>query len=220
MILKSFGCSFIFGTDLADDGQNWLYAKGSQLTWPALIAQDLGYEYQTYARPGSGNLQILERLLEQTTSDEPSKFVVGWSYIDRFDFIKKDVEKWPGTPWSTILPSECNQVNQFYFKHLHSQLHDKLSSLIYAKTAIDVLRQKNIPFVMTYMDPLMFETQWHCNPTILELQNYIRPYMTLFDNKNFLEFSQACGYPISERFHPLDEAHAAAAELIKSYNLL
>jgi hypothetical protein len=66
----------------------------------------------------------------------------------------------------------------------------------------------------------MFETQWHCNPTILELQNYIRPYMTLFDNKNFLEFSQACGYPISERFHPLDEAHAAAAELIKSYNLL
>jgi hypothetical protein len=43
MNLKSFGCSFIFGSELSDDGRNGLYATGSRLTWPAHVAQHLGY---------------------------------------------------------------------------------------------------------------------------------------------------------------------------------
>ena len=65
MTLKSFGCSFIFGSDLADDGRDGPYATPSQLTWPALLAQHLGRDYQCYARPGSGNLQILNTILNQ-----------------------------------------------------------------------------------------------------------------------------------------------------------
>ena len=63
MNLKSFGCSFIFGSELSDDGRTGPYATGSCLTWPALLAKEFGYGYHTYARPGSGNLQIAERAL-------------------------------------------------------------------------------------------------------------------------------------------------------------
>jgi hypothetical protein len=214
MILKSFGCSFIFGTDLADDGRNGPYATGSQLSWPALLAKDLGYAYQTYARPGSGNLQILERVLSQATLDDSSLFVIGWSYIERFDYLKNDYEKWPGTPWKTVLPHEQEDYTKCYYKHFHSQLKDKLCSLLYVKMAIDTLAQKNIPFVMTYVDELMFETEWHTNTAIIDLQNYIRPYMTTFNEKTFLEFTRINGHPISATSHPLEQAHRSAADYL------
>ena len=65
MKLKSFGCSFIYGTDLADDGRGFIAATPSRLTWPALLAQNLDYSYECYARPGCGNLRILEKILNQ-----------------------------------------------------------------------------------------------------------------------------------------------------------
>jgi hypothetical protein len=220
MILKSFGCSLIFGTDLADDGRTGPYATGSQLTWPALLAKDLGYEYQTYARPGAGNLQILERLMKRAIDDAPAVFVVGWSFIDRFDYIRDDYEQWPGTPWKTVLLHENNSATECYYKHFNSQIKDKLTTLLYIKTAIDFLKQKDIPFIMTYADPLIFETEWHTNSLIQHLQDYVRPYMSTFDGKTFLEFARINGHPISATAHPLESAHQSAAELIRSYNLL
>jgi hypothetical protein len=220
MILNSFGCSFIFGTGLVDDGHNGPYAAGSKLTWPALLAEDLGYQYQTYARPGSGNLQILERLLAQAVNTAPSVCVVGWTYIDRFDYMCHDHESWPGIPWKTATPGQDDPLAECYYKYFHSQLKDKLCTLVYIKTAIDALKQKNIPFVMTYVDELIFETQWHTTAAIVDLQNYILPYMTKFEGQTFLEFTKTNNYPISATAHPLEPAHQAAFELIKSYNLL
>ena len=225
MILKSFGCSFIFGTDLTDASYHGLTA-GSQMTWPALLAADLDYKYQTHSRPGSGNLRILETVLQQSTEVESSVFVIGWTWIDRFDYtVAPTVEfnHWDfvgSNQWKTIMPVDRDLLAQTYYRDLHSQFRDKLTTLIYIKTAIDTLKQKHIPFVMTYMDDLIFETQWHITPAILDLQDYIRPYITTFEGQTFLEFSKEKGFPISETLHPLEDAHQAAFELIKSYNLV
>jgi hypothetical protein len=40
--------------------------------------------------------------------------------------------------------------------------------------------------------------------------------MTKFENKTFLDFSKEKGFPISETLHPLEPAHQAAFESIKS----
>ena len=45
MDVKSFGCSFIFGSELSDDGYGGPYATPSQLTWPAHLARHLGHGY-------------------------------------------------------------------------------------------------------------------------------------------------------------------------------
>ena len=91
MKLKSFGCSFIFGSELADDGRDRPYATPSQLTWPSHLAQHLGRDYSCYARPGAGNLQILENILNQSAvSDCNDLFVIGWTWIDRFDYYDAD----------------------------------------------------------------------------------------------------------------------------------
>jgi hypothetical protein len=226
MKLKSFGCSFIFGSDLPDITPEESYNKASQLTWPSLLAQDKNMSYQCHARPGSGNLQILEKILTQATR-EPAVFVIGWSWIDRFDYTVPTYENFyvhdlasNSDVWKTLMPSHENTVSKIYYRDLHSQYCDKLSALIYIKTAIDTLTQKNLPFIMTCIDDLLFENQWHANSALTDLQNYVQPYITKFDRKNFLNFSKDNGHAISAALHPLETAHYSAFELIKSYNLL
>jgi len=227
MTLKSFGCSFIFGTDLADAGYGEPYAKSSQLTWPALLAQDLACKYQCFARPGSGNLRILEKILTQASSSTSEDlFVISWSWIDRFDYTvdltgRNHIYDLAGNNvWRTVMPVNNDTCAQMYYRDLHSEFRDKLTTLINVKTAIDTLQQKNIPFIMTYMDELVFDTRWHTTAAVIDLQNYIRPYMTKFENKTFLDFSKEKGFPISETLHPLEAAHRAGFELIRSYDLL
>lgn len=204
MILKSFGCSFIYGTDLADDGLAMIKSKPSKLTWPSLIAQSLNYEYQCYAKPGIGNLRISEQVLSQAYC-EPSLFVVGWTWIDRFDYTSDSDQ------WQTIVPVDSTVQANAYYKYLHSQYRDKFTTLSAIKLTIDTLRQNGHRFIMTSIDDLTFETEWHTTPAVMALQDYIRPCISTFDYQNFLEWSRAKGFDISGGSHPLEQAHQAAA---------
>lgn len=216
MKLKSFGCSLIFGTDLQDDGRNGIRATPSRLTWPALLAQHHGWDYTCYARPGSGNLQILERLLTQLADTEPAVYVVGWTWVDRFDYTTTDDRH----EWRTIMPVDRSDLARTYYKDIHSGYRDKLTSLINIKLAIDTLTAHGHKFIMTYTDDSMFDPRWDTSPAVSELQRYCEPYMTRFNNKNFLDWSQAQGFEISLTWHPLEPAHQAGFELIRDYNLV
>jgi len=140
MKLKSFGCSFVFGTDLADanDGATQLLIQPSNHTWPALVAQHLGHDYECFAWAGLGNLQILERVLSQANT-EPAVFVVNWSWIDRFDYVQAH-----DNLWSTIRPTCTTAQAEYYYRHFHSQYQDKLTTLIMIKLAIDTLQQHGL----------------------------------------------------------------------------
>lgn len=207
MDIKSFGCSFIYGSELADDGHGTLYATPSKFTWPSLLAKQLGYGYQCYAYPGSGNLQIMEKVLNQTANIESAVFIIGWSWIDRFDYVDATTDK-----WRTIMPLDDTSIAKTYYRDLHSEYRDKLSTLMSIKIAIDTLKSKNLTFIMTYMDDLMFDNKWHSSAAINELQEYIHPYMNRFDGHNFLEWSKKNNYPIGQAAHPLEQAHSAAAD--------
>jgi hypothetical protein len=209
MMLKSFGCSFIFGTDLPDDGRTGSHATYSRLTWPALVAKRVGINYHCYARPGAGNLRILEQVLTQAATNEQDFFVIGWTWIDRFDYRDIATET-----WRTILPVDSDERADFYYRKLHSEYADKFKTLTYIRTAIDVLEQKGIPFLMTYMDPLMFDRTWHAGPAVTDAQDRILPYMTLFDGDTFLTWSRRKGYQISATLHPLEAAHCAAVDIM------
>jgi hypothetical protein len=204
MQLKSFGCSFIYGSDLIDVNN----------AWPALLATQLGYGFKCYARPGSGNLQIAERVLNQiANSNNSDLFVIGWTWIDRFDYIDVN-DKWGGTQWSTIMPVDTTELAKTYYRNLHSEYRDKLTTLMSVRLVIDTLKQKGISFVMTYMDNLIFDQRWHTTTAVIDLIEYIKPYMTTFDDQTFLEWSRTNNYPISTTLHPLEQAHQSAADYI------
>lgn len=226
MNIKSFGCSFIYGSELSDEAVAPGFAA-SKLTWPALMAQQLGANYSCHAQAGTGNLSILERIIEQSVTATPDDvFVIGWTWIDRFDYFDGSCDPAVGPTarnsndynikWKTVLPAHDTEESKFYYKKFHSEYQDKLTSLIYIRSAIDLLKQKKIPFIMTYIDNLMFDTKWNINDTVRDLQDYIKPWITTFNNLTFLEWSTAQGYPISAGLHPLEKAHSKAADLMLS----
>lgn len=213
MDLKSFGCSFIFGSDLRDCISNSSKPKESLSTWPAHLAKQLNYNYQCYARPAAGNLQIAEKIINQSAINQDGFYVISWSWIDRFDYYNQLLHPWQ--PWKTLTPGNLDHLAEMYYKNLHSEYGDKLSNLMYIKLAIDTLRQKGIPFIMTYMDQLLFDRRYHTTPAVIDLQDYINPYMTRFEGETFLDWSRSHGYPESANWHPLEQAHAAGAKLMR-----
>ena len=220
MRLKSFGCSFIHGTELADQKMVGGRDMPSQLTWPAHLAQHLNYPYLCFSHGGSGNLQILSRVLNQIANSNSSDvFVIGWTWIERFDYYVDNHGDQTVDPWNTILPVDQGSVAQVYYRDLHSEFRDKFTSLTSIKLAIDTLKQRNIHFIMTSLDELLFDRRWHVSPAILDLQDYIKPFITNFDGKSFLEWAKENKYPIGPGGHPLEVAHQAAGDyMIKVFD--
>ena len=155
-MIVSCGDSFFYGSDLQDLNS----------TWPALVAQRLGLEYHCLAQPGVGNLRILQQVIEALDRFGPkATYLVNWTWIDRFDYWADQINwaknKFFVNQWQTIRPAVGNEQAEFYYKQLHHTYSDKFKSLLYAKSAIDILSQKKIPFIMTFMDDLMFENSFH-----------------------------------------------------------
>jgi len=217
MKLKSFGCSHVYGSEMPDLPTRRT-PDGSNLTWPALIASHLNLEYSTYAWPGRGNLFIAEQVLNQIA--EPALFVINWTYIDRFDF--KDTNSsipqyFPGSNWTTCRPGENDQFNKAYYKYLHSEYADKITSLIQIKTCVDALIQHKRPFIMTYMDELMFDHKWNTSSAVQYLQDQLGPHMTTFDNKNFVRYAREHGFSTTANDHLTVEGHKFCADYITTW---
>lgn len=221
MLVKSFGCSFIFGNDLHDDGRESAWATASRHTWPALVAKSLSADYACYAKGGAGNLLILDRvLLHAADGDRDCLYVVAWSYACRHDYVRSDSYHRARSGdqyldlWSTLQPINTDAVSQHYYRELQSPYSDKLQSLIYINMAIHELHRRQIPFVMTVMDDNLFDTSWDAPLNIRELQDHARPYVTWFQGKNFLDWSRDQSFEISANLHPLEPAHQAAHDLL------
>ncbi len=216
MKLKSFGCSFTYGSDLSDcDLPDW---GASQQTWPALLAKSYDLEYECYAYPGIGNLQIYQTVLDQIRLKDSNYFIINWTWADRFDFIHPLKEI-----WHTLRPDGDSPEHRLYYKYFYNQYHTMLTNLSYIKITIDILKSRNIQFIMTLMDTTLFDEidpTWQDPRSISLLQKEIKPYVTYFDNATFLNWSKKKGFPISKTLHPLEEAHQAGFELIRSYNLV
>ena len=91
MILASFGCSFVWGTELPDCSAN----QASALSWPSLVARDLGYEYRCHARGGCGNLFIAEQVMLH--AHQADLLLINWTFLDRYDMRQNN-------HWQTCLP--------------------------------------------------------------------------------------------------------------------
>jgi hypothetical protein len=211
--LKSFGCSFVYGSDLPDSNiEPTDYVTGfvpSNLTWPALISKQLNLTHECYALPGQGNFKIYSDILANSYRDEKSVFVINWTWIDRFDYV--DSEGY----WKTLRPANENQEQRFYYRHLHSQLSDMITSASYIVAAAEHLKSLNCPYIMTYMDYNLLtpiDPTWH-DPRYLEvLQEKLGKILVDFNGNNFLDWSRANNFAVSKSWHPLETAHAAAAD--------
>jgi len=91
--LISFGCSFAVGLGLPDihppEKSDWRELDPSQYAWPNLLGQKLNREVVNCGVAGSGNQEILSRILSfDFQSDDLC--VVLWSAFSRHDMVMFD----------------------------------------------------------------------------------------------------------------------------------
>jgi hypothetical protein len=190
------GDSFLYGSDLARTDQ----------TWPCVVAQKLELEYHCRARPGVGNAQILQQILSaQAEFGKRAVYIINWTWIDRFDYVDTQDETWHTTR-PVLDDAERDPV---YYRYFHSELADKFHNLVYINTAQQLLQEHDS--IMTYMDYLLLDQNYHAPDYIRTLQQQVQPGLENFDNMNFLDWSRAQGFPVSDRWHPLEQAHQEAA---------
>ncbi len=196
-MIVSCGDSFFYGSDLRDPNS----------TWPALVAQKLGVEHHCLAQPGVGNLRIIQQVIEALDRFGPrATYLVNWTWIDRFDYVHNQ-----DAQWHTIRPALNDSPNDdLYYRHFQGELSDKFRNLIYVSHACDIMQGHRC--VMTYMDRLLLDQQWHAPAYVQVLQNNIRQHLRDFDGQTFLEWSRDHGFAESQGWHPLEAAHVAAAD--------
>jgi hypothetical protein len=207
--LKSFGCSFIYGSELPGVSFEEGLFTPSIFSWPAVIAEKLKMNYECYASPGAGNFKIYCDILANSYPNDQSVHLINWTWTDRFDYVNQDGN------WNTLRPAENSDLEKFYYRNFHSQLCDMISSATYIVSAANHLDLLGGSYIMTYMDNNLLkpiDPNWH-DPQYLEvLQKKLQKILTNFDGMNFLDWSHANNYAVSELWHPLEDAHAAAAE--------
>jgi hypothetical protein len=202
--LKSFGCSFVYGSDLSDC-TNHSYSRWA---WPALIAKQLKFKYRCLAKPGQGNFKIYCDILANSDTNKDSVFLINWTWIDRYDYIDREEN------WQTLRPANENHLQRFYYQNLHSQMVDIIQDATYIVAAAKHLQGLQIPYIMTYMDNLLFEpVNSACQNLkyVESLQHKLRNILVDFGDTNFLDWSYKNNFAVSERWHPLEEAHQGAA---------
>ncbi len=179
-----------------------------------LDCSDNNLIYECYAWPGIGNLQIMNKVLTQASLNDPSFYVINWTWTDRFDFLDPLNEH-----WYTLRPDGNTHEHRLYYRYFYNQYHTMLTNASYIKSTADILNSRGIKFIMTLIDTTLFDhvdPDWQDPRSISLLQKEISPYITWFDNQTFLSWAKQKGFSISNNLHPLEDAHQAAFDYLKS----
>jgi hypothetical protein len=220
MKIVSFGDSFIYGSELKDN------TDGSR-AWPGLVANQLGCEYQTLAKPGCGNeriaMQIMHYFSANTAKDTLA--VINWTWTHRWDFHVTDGDG--NQEWITLgescvpekLPYVIDRIQGhrlIYFYNdfaNNSLLYNRFRTLQTVANVQQYLNNKGVVNIQTYTDTQMFDAE-HPGLTpdyIKELQDISRPAMSTWNGLTFLEWCDKQNFYKTDWLHPLEEAHEAAA---------
>lgn len=216
--IVSFGDSFVFGSELADNNDG-------QRGWIGQAAKRLGVDYETLSVPGCGNENIARQILTYFSNNSSDNVlaVINWTWGARWDFYIPDVERWTTLGLSCV-PSklapmvgvdEAKKILEFYNKYPGcSTLWDKFRTLQTIYAAQQFLKSINVSSVQTYMDYEMWDTTWHAPDYIRTLQNLTKKPLTNFEGLNFVDWSKKHNYFVTDPgLHPLEDAHSAACEL-------
>jgi hypothetical protein len=218
MKIVSFGDSFIFGSELDNN-------PDGRAAWPGLIAEQIQAEYQTMANPGCGNDDITRQIFTyfSENSAQDTLAVINWTWAARWDFYVVLKESWislgltcvPDKLKNLLDNVEAEKLIDFYKTYTgNSILWNRWRSLQSIHSAQSFMNSKGVKSIQTYMDPMIWDQTFHAPVYVRALQDITRPAMTNFEGENFLDWSHAHGFAVSDPgWHPLEQAHRAAADL-------
>ena len=218
--IVGFGDSFVWGSEIANNNDG-------SLAWPSLVALTLNAEYETLAEPGCDNDAIARQIYHYFSINDSKHTlaVINWTWALRWDFYMANQDTWitlgpacvPEKLVHLVDHTQAQRVVDFYKDYANSSiLWNKFRNLQTIFAVQQFLKVYNIAAVQTYMDDMLFSTEWHAPDYVRQLQNLVRPHMSTWDGKNFLDWCRARGHEITDPgWHPLASAHEDAASYWK-----
>lgn len=216
------GDSFTRGDELASCPKQlheYLFPfQYSNSTWSALIAKLRDYDYECYALGGIGNQWISWKIADKLEQD--TLVIVNWTWFERFDYIDTDIDV-----WKTTHSRHEDKLNHYFYRNLDSDIWNLHRNLQQMHSAISLLKQHNIDFIMTCLDnnycadfstirPPGSEVSAHWKNCITNLQAQVVPHIVDFEGISFLEWSRHNNFEFGPNGHPLEKAHIEAANYI------
>ena len=221
----AFGDSFTRGDELADCPPQLFQGNPfahSTRTWPALLAHQLGIDYDCRAMGGRGNQYISNQVNRHINSADNYLFIVNWTYFGRFDFLDHD------DLWSTICPGYIeHKFETDYYKIFDNDIWNLNRNLQIIHSVLSLLREYKIDFIFTCHDSTFkatfdnlrtykSELQNHWQKSIDVLSKSVVPTITEFEGVTFREWAAKHDYPVGPGGHPLEKAHIEAAKYINT----
>jgi hypothetical protein len=215
--ILAFGDSFTQGTDLSDHSEH----KASRLVWPGLLADHFNWRFANQGLGGASNATIVRHFFhvweyasvdkDRCYNPETDLFIFNWTWINRWEMFNKETNN-----WEIVRPtgSTNNDFHKIYYKHIHSEVWDKYESLKNILIVLTLLETKGFKYIATCIDPLIINSTHHYPDFIRPLLEEVKQRLTWFDGKGFYDWSKDKGFPISDTWHPLEEAHQAAFKYI------
>lgn len=216
--IVSFGDSFVFGSELADN-------HDGRCGWIGQAARLLGVEYETLSTPGCGNENITRQILTYFSNNPSDNVlaVINWTWGARWDFYVSGKEKWTTLGLTCVPPKleplvgieEAEKILDFYNKYTgRSILWDKFRTLQTIYASQQFLKGLGVPSIQTFMDYEMWDTTWHAPNYIKTLQNLTKEPLQNFEGLNFVDWSKKNNFFVTDPgLHPLEDAHSAACNL-------
>lgn len=230
------GDSFVYGSELRDCDlkiNNW--NNYSNLTFTKLLSGN--HDYHLIAKPGVSNQRNCRLLQNEILKNKPNDVgvIFFWTWAFRFElFINND---WFQVgPWHTDLKENIGDkklissirqqvvdlnaekfVDEFW-KHQGNFIHPQ-AYIFYNQvfTMQEFLKSRNIPYLFLNISNDFNINLEFCPEEVKVLHDAIdwSHWFFFSDNLGFFEWAKHNNYNIGEWGHPLEEAHADAARLIK-----
>jgi hypothetical protein len=182
-----------------------------------LIAKLLNCDYECCAVGGRGNQWISWACNAYFTSD--TLCIINWTWFERFDYFDVSVDD-----WRTTHPRHDEKLDHYFYRNLDSDVWNLHRNLQQIHSTISLLKQNNVNFIMTCLDNSYLSDLKDFRPgkqsntvwtnAIAGLQEQVVPHIVDFEGMSFLEWSKHNSFDLGPNGHPLEPAHAEAANYI------
>ena len=235
MILVAGGDSFIFGAELADQ----THINPSMSTYPALLAKENNIEYHCAAWSGNANSAITR--MTMTACENLRKqnkdvcAIVTWTFTNRYEFrfnynTGQRISPWHSiNSWSVDVPATTKDFAKTFFMHVgnneYYELYSSLKEILFLQ---NYFKQNSISYLFLpadnhfYQHPNYYRRQDEFVDAIYNQIDWGKWFFfesgTEVDHtkepRGFYQWAVENKYPVGIT-HPLEQAHSAAAKLIK-----
>ena len=209
-MLYTLGCSFTYGEELPDP---------STQSWPALLANKLGYTLDNQGQPGRGNSYIVRTAMEQVPQLKPKLVIVAWTSCGRMEFYSNtdnaEFDIWAGCSrvWPKRYPEREELVKNITVHHSNDQhqYRNWLRSVILLQDFFK-LRNINYRFVSAFDNQNLNRLYMKKNQVYVDLIDTDKFIGWPFDGMS--EWQGDC--PRGPNGHPLELGHQRIADAIFS----